>query len=58
MLLKKLADEEGHVLQTFLPPTHTSLYDLRNDRKFDIPKCNTKRFHSSFFVASCQKLST
>ena len=57
-LFLTVAAEEGHVLQTFLLPTHTSLYDLRNDRKFDIPKCNTKPFQSSFFVASSQKLST
>ena len=43
-LFQTVAAEESHVLQTFLPPTRTSLYDLRNERKFDIPKCNTKRF--------------
>ena len=54
-LFQTVAAEESHVLLTFLAPTHTYLHDLRNVRKFDIPKCNTKRFQSSFFVASCQK---
>ena len=57
-LFQTVAAEENHALRTFLPPTHNCLYDLRNVRKFDIPKCNTKRFQSSFFVASSQKLST
>ncbi len=57
-LFQTVVAEENHKLRSLLPPTHTSFYDLRNDRKFEIPRCNTNRFQTSFFVASCRKSFT
>ena len=54
-LFQTVVADENHKLRSLLPPTHTSFYDLRNDRKFEIPRCNTNRFQTSFFVASCRK---
>ena len=54
-LFQTVVADENHKLRSLLPPTPTSFYDLRNDRKFEIRRCNTNRFQTSFFVASCRK---
>ena len=57
-LFQTVVAEENHKLRSLLPPTHTSFYDLRNDKKFEIFRCNTNRFQTSFFVASYHKSFT
>ena len=35
-----------------LPPTHEKTYELRQNRRFDIPSWSTNRFRDTFIMAS------
>ena len=39
-------------LNKLLPPAHETTYQLRQNRRFDIPNWSTNRFRDTFIMAS------
>ncbi len=45
-------NDKYNKLNKLLPPTHETTYELRQNRRFDIPSWSTNRFRDTFIMAS------
>ncbi len=45
-------NDKYNKLNKLLPPTHETTYELRQNRRFDIPNWSTNRFRDTFIMAS------
>ena len=46
-----IKEDESHKLHELLPKNNTGRNSLRNNRLFNLPKCKTERYKSSFIIS-------
>ena len=55
-LFKEILEDPNHNLHGLLPPMNESIRSLRQKRMFSIPRCETKRYQSSYVIANALSL--
>jgi hypothetical protein len=53
-----VVNDKNNKLNKLLPPIHETTYQLRRNRRFDIPNWSTNRFRDTFIMASAIKNSS